>query len=109
MSSKGQDTTPLQKLLVNGFFQLGQKTDPVAVQRGMSVRASNGSAVGVVAAVVLNCLSQKITHILLGKLPPTAVYRLIPLSLFDRVDDESVWLRASPTKIETLPVRQPDS
>ena len=99
---------PEQKLMVSSLVYLEQMDDPVEVQRGMMILGQNGQEAGVVAAVVLDCRSQEVTHILLGHVPPTSVYRLIPLKLIDRIDGESLWLRASSEKIEKLPIHQPD-
>jgi hypothetical protein len=99
---------PEQKLLVSSLVYLEQMDEPVEVQRGMMILGQDKQEVGVVAAVVLDCRSQEITHILLGHIPPTSVYRLIPLKLIDRIDGESLWLRASSEKIEKLPIHQPD-
>jgi hypothetical protein len=74
----------------------------------MIILGQDEQEVGVVAAVVLDCRSKKSTHILLGHVPPTSDYRLIPLKLIDRIDGEKVWLRASSGKIGKLPLHQPD-
>ncbi|MBE2223721.1 MAG: DUF2171 domain-containing protein [Anaerolineae bacterium] len=102
------DAAPIQKLLISGFITLAQECAPVSLQRGMSVLAQEGVIVGAVAAVVLNSGRQEITHFLLGQVPPTAVYRLIPLSLIDRIDGDMVWLRIPSEKISDLPLHQPD-
>jgi hypothetical protein len=104
----GLDETPIQKLLISGLITLAQDSAPVSLQRGMSVLAQDRVVVGAVAAVVLNYRQQEITHLLLGQVPPTAVYRLIPLSLIDRIDKEVVWLRIPSEKIGTMPLHQPD-
>ena len=102
------DTVPRQKLLVSELIQLEQDAEAVRVQRGMPILAADETAVGAVAAVVLDCRSRKVTHLLLGQVPPTAVYRLIPLSLIDRIDGETVWLRITDSGIVHLPIHQPE-
>lgn len=92
-----------QRLLVSGWIDV---LDNV-VSRGMPVLAAGGDGVGVVAAVVQNNLTQTTTHILLGQVPPTAVYRLIPTGLLDRLEGDHLWLRATPAQITALPVHQP--
>ena len=99
---------PVVKLLVSGLVKLEQKNDSVELRRGMAILLQDEYAAGAVAAIVLDCQSQEVTHILLGQVPPTSDYRLIPLSLIDRIDRETVWLRASVADIEKLPVHQPD-
>jgi len=100
--------TRVQKLLVRGFIKLEPETVPILLQRGMTILARNGVTVGAVAAVVLNCPQQEITYLLLGQIPPTAVYRLIPLALIERIDGEMVWLRIPSEKISALPLHQSD-
>ncbi len=100
--------TPEQKLMVSSLVYLEQMDDPVEVQRGMMILGQDGQEAGMVAAIVLDCRSQESTHILLGHLPPTSDYRLIPLKLIDRIDGQTVWLRASFGKIEKLPLHRPD-
>lgn len=97
-----------QKLLVSGLARLEGESCPVDLQRGMSVRSEDGVETGVVAAVVLELPGQEVTHFLLGYVPPTAVYHLVPLCLIDRIDGETVWLRVTNEKIATLPIHHPD-
>ncbi len=99
---------PAVKLMVSGLVKLDQQNDSVELRRGMAILLQDEYAAGVVAAIVLDCHSQEVTHILFGHVPPTSDYRLIPLLLIDRVDRETVWLRASAADIEKLPVHQPD-
>lgn len=79
------------------------------VVRGMPVRAEDGCLVGAVAAVVQSGAAKMMTHLLLGQVPPTAVYRLIPLALLDHLEDEQVWLNASCQQVDDLPLHQPDA
>jgi hypothetical protein len=104
MPTLAKGTAPRRRLLVGGWIA------PVEgeVTRGMLALAEDGSIVGVVAAVVQTGPARTITHLLLGQVPPTAVYRLIPLDLLDRLDGERIWLRASPQQIGALPIYQPD-
>jgi hypothetical protein len=104
MSESVPGSSSQRRLLVCGWIDgiEGELT------RGMPVLAQDGSPVGVVAAVVLTGLAKSISHILLGQVPPTAVYRLIPVDLLDRLDRERIRLRASPQQIAALPIYQPD-
>ncbi|MFO7682839.1 MAG: hypothetical protein R6X34_22600 [Chloroflexota bacterium] len=96
-------TTLSKRLLVRG------RIDRVGgeVTRGMPVLAQDGSMVGAVAAVVQSGPTRTITHLLLGQVPPTAVYRLIPLDLLDRVDGDRIWLHTTRQQIAVLPIHQP--
>lgn len=64
--------------------------------------------VGAVAAVVQSGPTRTPTHLLLGQVPPTAVYHLIPLNLLDRLEGECIWLHASRQQIAAQPIHQPD-
>ena len=99
---------PNQKLLVSHLVQLQQSGEQIEIRRGMPIIAQDGLEVGVVAAVVFNCPSQKVTHILLGHLPPTAVYRLIPLLLIDKIDGSLIMLKIQHNDCLHLPIRRPD-
>ena len=101
------ETTPKQKLLTSGWIKCQQEADTLLLQRGMRILAQDGCALGAVAALVLDCPSQVITHILLGQIPPTAVYRLIPLSLIAKID-EVVWLQIPSADIARLSLYQRD-
>lgn len=79
----------------------------VAVWRGLVVRTAGGTALGQVAALLLDCRTQAVTHLLLGMVPPTAVYHLIPLTLIQRIDAETVWLGTAVTAAGDLPRYQP--
>lgn len=107
--SSDQTILPAQKLLVSGLIRLGKpEAGLVELRRGMSVADRVGQEAGTVAAVVLDCVRKAVTHVLLGHLPLTADYRLIPLSLIDRIDKETVWLSITGAEIEALPTHQPD-
>ncbi|HRQ38116.1 MAG TPA: hypothetical protein PLD25_09395 [Chloroflexota bacterium] len=98
-----------QKMMEQGSIPAGQTAVATTeVWRGMRVLAQDGSPVGMVAAVVVTAPTQAISHILLGQVPPTAVYRLIPIDLLDRLDGERLWLRVLPHQITALPIHQPD-
>ncbi len=98
-----------RKLLVSGVVKWGENNHESELQRGMTVRAKDGVKTGVVAALVLNCHLKEITHVLMGYVPPTTVYRLIPLSVIARIDCEDVWLRATAAEVASLPVHQPEA
>ena len=105
---KNQADASEQKLMVRGLIYLEQMDEPLEVQRGMVILGQNEQEAGVVAAIVLDCPSQKSTHILLGHVPPTSDYRLIPLKLVDRIAGKKVWLRVTTAEIENLPRHQSD-
>lgn len=99
---KAMGTLPNRLLVCSWIDQIGGEA-----ARGMPVLVEDGSMVGTVAAVVQSGPTRTITHLLLGQVPPTAVYRLIPLDLLARLDGECIWLSASRQQIAALPIHQP--
>jgi sporulation protein YlmC with PRC-barrel domain len=100
---------PDQKLMVSGTIHLEQiDSTPIEVQRGMIILTREGVEAGRVAAMVIDCRSEEVTHVLLGHVPPTSDYRLVSLNLIDRVDRDVIQLRVTSEDIEKLPVHQPD-
>jgi hypothetical protein len=98
-----------QKLLVRGTIEHSAACAICGeVWRGMLVLDRDNLVAGVVAAVVLDCSSQIINHILLGQLPPTAVYHLVPIHLLDRLGRDRLWLRIPRQQIAALPTHQPE-
>ncbi|MCB0032697.1 MAG: hypothetical protein KDE51_01655 [Anaerolineales bacterium] len=95
------DDPVAQKLLVSGLVQL--ETELVEIRRGNVVMTQDGVEAGVVAAVVLDCPQQEITHFLLGFVPPTAVYHQVPLRLINRIEQEMVWLNITKEACDNLP------
>ena len=98
-----QDNNP-RKLMVRGFVcprsTCGQS---IMIRRGMLICSKEGLEVGQVAAVVLDPIHRKATHILLGRLPETRGYWLVPVDLIAGVSDENVRLSVSIQAVETLP------
>lgn len=97
-------TVPAQKLLVSGFVHLKPGCGPVELRREMLILTIDGQEAGMIAAVVVNCHEREVTHVLLGRVPPTSEYRLIPISLISQVSKEAVWLRITVNGIEDLPL-----
>ncbi|MCP4357007.1 MAG: DUF2171 domain-containing protein [Chloroflexi bacterium] len=97
---------PAAKLLVSSLVKLEQKNEPVELRRGMAILLQDGYAAGTVAALALDRYRHEVTHILLGHVPPTSDYHLIPLPLIERLEGETVYLRASAADIEKLPTHQ---
>ena len=94
------------KLLVSGWIHPGPPgSAPVEVRREMTLFGSDGAAMGTVAAVVVDHATQKTTHILLCRLRPDLEYRLVPLTLIERVDEDAVQLRIPSPDVNQLPRR----
>ena len=99
-----------QKLLVRGVIASGANCAICGeIWRGMLVLDRDDLVAGAVAAVVLDCSSQTISHLLMGQLPPTAVYRLIPIALIDHVAGERLWLQISQAQIHSLSLHDPNN
>lgn len=102
------DVAPPSKLLVSGLVQLGKDPALVELRRGMPIWTQGDHQVGLVAGVIEDCQTSKLTHIMLGNVPPTSTYHLVPLDLVDMCDGEAVWLGIDLADLDSLPVHQPD-
>jgi len=78
---------------------------PVTVSRGMTILTREGWEAGKVAAVVVDNDSQKVTHVLLTRPRLAPDYRLVPVSLVEQVDEDTVLLEICNQAIESLPTR----
>lgn len=107
-AARRQPVCPDQKLLVSGLISLDAQPTPVWLQREMSVVSEDGHAVGTVAAVVLSSRAQAITHLLLGCVPPSPQYHLIPLHQIAQVSEGVVRLRATRREIANFPLHYPN-
>jgi len=72
----------------------------------MSILTREGWEAGKVAAVVVDNDSQNVSHVLLTRPRHVPDYRLVPVTLIERVDEESVLLEICNQAIESLPIRQ---
>ena len=78
----------------------------VEVRLGMAVLTYNGRAVGHIAAACLMAGSRLASQLLITAAQPPGTYRLVPVSLVSRVEQNRVWLNLAQTAVEHLPVRQ---
>jgi len=92
---------PTSSLMESGWLSFVPNT--LLVRRGMAVRTCDDCQAGYVAAVVVNCLTHQITHLLLMPpcQPPT--YRLLPVTAVTGVRDTTVTLDLVSQGITTLP------
>lgn len=91
--------------MVSGWGRLSSGV-PVEVRRTMAVVGSDGVELGQVAAVVVADTAQVATHLLLCRLTPETEYRLAPIALIDRVDEDTVHLWLPSKAVTTLPRRE---
>ena len=90
-------------MMVSGQFRLkGADGPPVEVRRCMAVLSCDGRELGMVAAVCLDPDTQDVAAVLLGRLPVTADYRMIPIALIDHVSEDAVHLRITAESMEEL-------
>ena len=90
-------------MMVSGQFHLkGTDGPPVEVRRCMAVLSSDGHELGMVAAVCLDPQTQEVTAVLLGRLPVTSDYRLIPIELIEHVSEDAVHLRITAESVREL-------
>lgn len=91
------------RMLVAGQVRLkGANAPPVEVRRCMAVLSCNGRELGMVAAVLLDPKTQEVTAVLLGRLPVTAEYRLIPINLIEYVSEDVVHLHITAESVAEL-------
>ena len=91
------------RMMVSGQICLkGGGGVPVEVRRCMAVLSCNGRELGMVAAVCLDPNTQDVASVLLGRLPVTADYRLIPIVLIDSVSEDAVHLRITAESVGEL-------
>jgi hypothetical protein len=97
-----------RKLLVSGIIRLVHTDTPILVEREMPIFSVDGHLVGMVAAVVMLCASRQITDVLLGRVPPSAEYRLIPVDLIARVSHGVVRLHLTAHDVSKLTIHTSD-
>jgi hypothetical protein len=103
----GMDGVQQGRIMVNGrFFPLNNRYS-VKINRGMVVWTSTGVEAGFSAGVVVPQGSDEATHLLLGRLPITSEYRLIPVQLIARIADENIHLNVDCNEILKLHLHQP--
>lgn len=91
------------RLMVAGMVCLkGTEGTPVEVRRCMAIFSGDGRKLGMVAAVCLDVHTQDVVAVLLGRLPETVDYRLIPTDLIERVSEDVVHLRIPAESVEEL-------
>ena len=91
------------RMMVAGQARLkGAEGAPVEVRRCMAVLSCDGRKLGIVAAVCLDPFSPDVAAVLLGRLPVTADYRLIPIDLIDHVSEDAVHLRIAAESVAKL-------
>ena len=97
----------LEKVMVNGRYHLPHTTTSQEIQRGMSIVTSLGEKAGFCAGVVVRQGEEDASFVLLGRLPVTAEYRQIPISLIERVKAETIHLNVNCAEILKLPLHYP--
>jgi len=88
-------------LMVSGRYKT------IDIQRGMRVVDEAGQEIGFVAGVVVGKGDEKLTHLLIGRLPLTGDYRLAPVEIVRSVQPEQICLCLEPGAWDALPQHQP--
>ncbi len=103
-----------EKVMVNGRFRSSHLPHPIVqIERGMRIIAADGTEVGMVGAVMVHPQREDITHILLCRVPvtavcgQTAVYRLIPIHLIAKINDETIHLNIQCDDLDKLAAHKP--
>ncbi|MCP4415295.1 MAG: DUF2171 domain-containing protein, partial [Chloroflexi bacterium] len=82
-----------ERVMENGRFRSPFSPNAIVeIRRGMKIVFADGTEAGVVGAVMVHPHNEEMSHILLCRVPVTAVYRLIPINLIARIDDETIHL-----------------
>ena len=95
------------RVMVNGRFHLPHSSTFVEINRGMIIMTSVGEKAGFSAGVVVKPGDEEAAFVLLGRLPVTSEYRLIPTGLIERTDGETIHLNVDCNKILRLHLHQP--
>ncbi len=95
------------KVMVNGRFHFPHNPAIVEVQRGMIILTCVGEKAGFSAGVVVKQGKEEASFVLLGRLPVTSEYRQIPISIIDRIEEETIHLNVTCAEILKLPLHQP--
>lgn len=92
------------QLMVNGFVKAPQGGEGLLeIRRSMSIKTSEGQEVGRVAAIVVDCQSHEVTHIVLSRYAQALAYRLVPACLIEQVAKEVVVLGIPSQLVDGLP------
>ncbi len=103
------DNKQADRVMENGRILIPNHTTPILICRGMSILTRTGNKAGFSAGVVVPLGAEEATHILLGRLPVTSEYRLIPVALIAQIDlgKEAIYLNIDCVAILQLPLHQP--
>lgn len=106
-------TNPLPHELTDSLLESGWLSSvanlplPVLVRRGMAVHTCDDCQVGYVAAVVANCITHQLTHLLLMQPCQPPIYRLLPVASVTGVRNATVTLALLAQGITSLPCWPP--
>ena len=96
-----------EKIMVNGRIPLQQSRPPAKIQRGMKIVVKGGKQAGIVGGIIVNSQSNQVSHLLLCRVPVTAVYRLIPTNLIARIEKTIIHLCIHCDDLDKLAAHQP--
>ena len=100
------DSAQQTRIMVNGRVSLPHSgIRSVEIKRGMIILANTGVEAGFSAGVVVPQEDDYAAYVLLGRLPVTSEYRLIPTELIDHIDGENIHLNVHCDEILKLRLR----
>ena len=104
--------TRTTRLMSAGTITLGERRGrarpgTARVQRGMLLLSLTGEELGGVAAVVENPANE-VTDLILVRPTHRLEYRLVPVSLIDKVGGAAISLRLSKKNLASLAIHQPE-
>lgn len=88
-------------LMVSGRYET------VEIHRGMRVIEQTGQEIGFLAGVVVGEDEDKLTHLLIGRLPLTGDYRLAPVEIVTAVGADRICLCLELGAWDALPQHEP--
>ncbi len=101
------DGVQQNRIMVNGRVSLPHNnTRSVEVNRGMAIFTNTGVEAGFSAGVIVPQDGDEIDCILLGRLPVTSEYRLIPIGLINHIDGGNIHLNVHCDQILKLHLHQ---
>lgn len=98
-----QPPMPAGNLMERGALHLADTPHAQFVQRGMSLVLKDGCVVGHVAAVLVDIITQQVTHLLLMRRCPQPQYQAVAVQAIARIDDQQIQLHLVAPDVDGLP------
>lgn len=99
----GQLSALADNLMERGLVHLVDAPAAQFVQRGMPLVLKDGCVVGYVAAVMVDHVTQQVTHLLLMRRCPQPQYQAVAIQAIARIDDQQIRLHLAAPDVDGLP------